>query len=138
MPTSTNTEHRITVRAVTAVMGVAVAAALTMGGAASANATPGRVDTSPGTVDYDGTQGRIDYDATTGDIVEAVTGDQYGPATRPADKHTVVSDACYVKGSTYCLAANGYGPETISPTSGVKDGPGSALDSDGFQTTNGG
>ena len=107
------------------VLVAAAGLALTLGGAAAASATPGVVDAQSGS--------SVDVDGTQGTMVPAIVGEQRGLTTQTTDGRPVASDACGVTGSG-CSAIDGYGPHTISATTGTSDDPDSALDPDGFQT----
>lgn len=102
-----------------AVAGFAVAVA----GSATASAD-GLTTQTGGYVDYDGTQGSFDGDGTRGT--------SRGLTTQSSAGHSIVSDACFVKGSSYCVSG-WTDPSTIAATSDTSDDPDSALDADGYQ-----
>jgi hypothetical protein len=96
-------------------------------GSATAFAQPGYVDCQSGCApDYDGTQGSFDQDGTTGT--------SRGLATSSSGSHSIVVDACFIKGGKGCVdygfgTAPGYDASTIAETTGVSG----ALDADGYQ-----
>ncbi len=107
-----------------ALIGIAVAAIATAG-AATASAD-GLSCQSGCAIDSDGTAGSFDNDGTNG-ISRGLT-------TTSGASHRIVSDACFVVGEACARGATN--PATISETVGMFDGPGSAVDADGYQARN--
>ncbi len=104
----------------TATAGIAIA------GAATASAD-GLSCQSGCAIDWDGTAGSFDNDGTNG-ISRGLT-------TTSGASHRVVSDACFVVSSAMC-APGATDTATVSESTGMFDGPGSAVDADGYQAQN--
>jgi len=102
------------------------AAGIAIGGAAPASAD-GLNCQSGCAIDWDGTAGSFDNDGTNGI--------SRGLSTTSGASHRVVSDACFVVSSAMC-APGATDPAIISESTGTFDGPGSAVDADGYQAQN--
>ena len=96
--------------------------AVTGAATASADGYNGLTTQTGGSVDPDGTNG------TSRGVTNVST-----------SSHSIRSDACAVKGSSYpysgCQYPDSFDPRTIAEKPGVSDQPGSALDADGEQAT---